>query len=306
MGTAAATIGKKGNKRIIGSLCAALGGMCWGLSGSMGQYLFRYQGMDSRWLVPYRLELAGLVLFLYCFFRHREKLFEVFRTAWGRRQILIYTFGVCLCQFLYFQTIQWSNAGIGTILQDLSPIFILLWGCITSKRSPKAREVLAIALALAGVLLITAHGHLSSGAVPLKALLTGIGSAICVTIYNEVPQEFLDEYPVSVLQTWAFAIGGGAFFLVFRPWTFSYVPNATGLFGIAFVVLVGNVLAFTVYMTGVSMIGPGMAILYGFTEPVTAAAVTFLAFGSKFTFFDGLGFLSVFLMLALISAGKAV
>ena len=40
------------NKELTGAILTTLGGICWGLSGSMGQYLFTRQGMDSRWLVP--------------------------------------------------------------------------------------------------------------------------------------------------------------------------------------------------------------------------------------------------------------
>jgi len=290
-----------GRRRALGAVLASAGGMCWGLSGSMGQDLFRYQGMDSRWLVPYRLGIAGILMFLYCLFRHHEKLLGVFRSFWGIRQILIYALGVCLGQYLYFQTIQWASASAGTILQDLSPIFILLWSCIAMKRRPQAHEILAIALALAGVFLITTHGQLHTAAFPLKALLTGIGSAFCITLYNEVPREFLDRYPVIVLQAWAFLIGGATFFFVFHPWTFHYVPKAAGYLGIAFVVVVGNILAFTIYMTGVAYIGPEKAVLYGFTEPVTAAVITFTVFGSPFTLPDAVGFAAVFAMMAVIS-----
>lgn len=289
-------------RQVLGAVLASAGGMCWGLSGSMGQYMFRNEGMDSRWLVPYRLGLAGIIMFLYCLFSHRKKLFDVFRTAQSARQILIYSFGVCSCQFLYFQTIQWSSASAATILQDISPIFVLMWTCMTAERRPRFREVLAIILALCGVFLITTHGQIQSAPVPCRAILTGLGCAVCVTIYNEVPGEFLARYPVVVLQSWAFLLGGGVLYLAFHPWTSSYVPSPAGLFGIAFVVVVGNVLAFTLYMGGVAIIGPDKAILYGFMEPVTAAVITFTVFGSRFTVYDALGFAAVFAMLALISA----
>lgn len=58
------------------------GGMCWGLSGSMGQFLFQHEGMDSRWLVPIRLFLAGVILFIFCFVKHRKPLFQI----WTKRR----------------------------------------------------------------------------------------------------------------------------------------------------------------------------------------------------------------------------
>lgn len=292
----------KKNTRVYGALFSALGGMCWGLSGSMGQYLFRYQGMDSRWLVPYRLGIAGIIMFVFCFLRFGgKKLFSVFESPRAAFYTIYYAMGISVCQFLYFQTIQWSTAGIGTILQDLSPVFVLAWACITMKRWPEAREILAIILALAGVFLITTHGQIQSAHVPLRALLAGVGSAVCVTLYNEVPKDILDRYSVIILQTWGFLIGGGMLFFIFHPWTAGYTPTAAGYGGIAFVVVVGNVMAFTFYMTGVKLIGPGKAVLYGFAEPVTAAIITFVLFRSPFTIFDAAGFAAVFAMLVLIS-----
>ncbi|NCB33813.1 MAG: hypothetical protein EOM64_08035 [Erysipelotrichia bacterium] len=91
------------------------------------------------------------------------------------------------------------------------------------------------------------------------------------------------------------------FSIIFQPWNIEYTPSFIGILGIVFVVIVGNVLAFTAYMRGVNMIGPGLGILYGFAEPVTAAIVTVLFMGSVFTIWDALGFAAIFAMLALIS-----
>ena len=107
-----------------------------------------------------------------------------------------------------------------------------------------------------------------------------------------------------MLQGWAFLMGGIMFSLIFRPWQIDYVPTAMGAFGIFTVVVLGNVLAFSLYMSGVPLIGPQKASLYSFAEPVTAAilAVTLLdTLGSPFTLWDALGFGCIFLMLVLLS-----
>lgn len=83
-----------------------------------------------------------------------------------------------------------------------------------------------------------------------------------------------------MLQGWAFLMGGTFFALVFRPWRMNYVPNAAGIAGIAAVVLIGNVLAFSCYMSGVMYIGPQKSSLFSFAEPVTAAIISTLVLGS--------------------------
>ena len=281
------------------------GGICWGISGSVGQYLFTRQGMDSRWLVPVRLGAAGLILFCWCLVRYGRKTFEPWKTRRTALDLFIYgVTGISCCQFFYFLTIQLSSAAIGTILQDLSPVTILLAMCVLERRLPRPFEVISILLALLGIFLITTHGDIRHMAVSSAALVTGIVCALSVTVYNVEPRELLARFPVTILQAWAFLMGSIVIALIFRPWNYGYVPNLPGYLGIAFVVVVGNVIAFTAYMGGVKLIGPEKSILYGFSEPVSAAVISTLCLGSSFTAWDTAGFAAVFIMMVIISTGK--
>ena len=281
------------------------GAACWGISGCMGQYLFTRENMDSTWLVPIRLLLAGLLLCGYYFFKDRKQLFAPWNWKADPRNtidLLVYGLaGVSFCQFLYFLTIQLSTAGIATILQDLSPVLILLVLCLQQRRTPRLFELCSILLALLGVFLLTTHGSLTSLAVSPAALAAGLVCACTVVIYTMWPKRLQAQYPTPLLQGWAFLLGGAAFHLIFRPWTMGYVPSAVGVIGILVVVLVGNVTAFSLYMSGVPLIGPQRASLYSFAEPVTAAILSTLLLGSPFTLWDALGFGCIFVMLVLLS-----
>lgn len=291
--------------RVKGACLTMGGAACWGISGCMGQYLFTRENMDSTWLVPIRLLLAGLLLCGYYFFKDRKQLFAPWNFRADPRNtidLLVYGLaGVSFCQFLYFLTIQLSTAGIATILQDLSPVLILLVLCLQQRRTPRLFELCSILLALLGVFLLTTHGSLTSLAVSPAALAAGLVCACTVVIYTMWPKRLQAQYPTPLLQGWAFLLGGAAFHLIFRPWTMGYVPSAVGVIGILVVVLVGNVTAFSLYMSGVPLIGPQRASLYSFAEPVTAAILSTLLLGSPFTLWDALGFGCIFVMLVLLS-----
>lgn len=291
--------------RVKGACLTMGGAACWGISGCMGQYLFTRENMDSTWLVPIRLLLAGLLLCGYYFFKDRKQLFAPWNWKADPRNtidLLVYGLaGVSFCQFLYFLTIQLSTAGIATILQDLSPVLILLVLCLQQRRTPRLFELCSILLALLGVFLLTTHGSLTSLAVSPAALAAGLVCACTVVIYTMWPKRLQAQYPTPLLQGWAFLLGGVAFHLIFRPWTMGYVPSAMGVIGILVVVLVGNVTAFSLYMSGVPLIGPQRASLYSFAEPVTAAILSTLLLGSPFTLWDALGFGCIFVMLVLLS-----
>lgn len=293
------------SNQLKGALLTLTGGMCWGISGSVGQYLFTRQGMDSRWLVPVRLGLAGIILLIYGIIRFRGKILDPWKNRYDRRDLLVYGIvGVSICQFLYFLTIQLSTAGTATILQDLSPVMILALSCLIAKRAPSAREIAAILLALAGVFLIVTHGSLTDMSVSFPALVSGILCAVCVTVYNMEPAHLLSKFSVMQLQGWAFLMGSVLFTIAFRPWEYHYVPTGAGWLGIAAVVLIGNVMAFPCYLKGITYIGPERGILYGFSEPVAAAVISFLFLGSPFTIWDAVGFGAVFSMMVLISRRK--
>ena len=291
--------------RVKGACLTMGGAACWGISGCMGQYLFTREGMDSTWLVPIRLLLAGLLLCGFYFVKDRKQLFAPWNWKADPRNVidlLVYGLaGVSCCQFLYFLTIQLSTAGVATILQDLSPVLILLVVCVQQRRAPRLFEVGSIVLALAGVFLLTTHGSLTSLAVRPAALVAGVVCAGTVVIYTMTPKRLQAQYPTPMLQGWAFLLGGALFHLVFRPWRAGYLPSAVGVLGIAVVVVVGNVLAFSLYMSGVPLIGAQRASLYSFAEPVTAAVVSTLVLGSPFTGWDALGFVCIFAMLVLLS-----
>ncbi len=292
-------------KRALGALLAAAGGISWGLSGSVGQYLFTVQKMDSRWLVPIRLGLAGILLMLFCIRRYGSRVLAPWQNREDRRELFLYgLIGVSFCQFFYFLTIQLSSAGVATILQDLAPVFILIYSCVRGKRRPVPLEIGSIALALVGVILISTHGSFDSLSISPQALISGVICALCVMVYNVAPVHLMEKYPVALLQSWAFLMGGVMFTVLFRPFTYGYVPTAAGWAGIAFVVIVGNIVAFCTYLAGVHIIGPSRAVLYGFSEPVTAAVVAVLYFGNAFTIWDGVGFVCIFLMLTMISASQ--
>lgn len=289
------------NYKIKGIFLTTVGSACWGFSGSVGQYLFQVQNMDSRWLVPIRLGLAGIILLIYCFFKNGKETLKPWSTKVLAITTLIYgILGISACQFFYFLTIQLSNAALGTILQDLAPLFILIYTCIVKHHKPRKIEIISIILAICGMFLLTSHGDVSTLYASLPALIAGVISGLCVMIYNILAPR-LEGIPVTIIQGWSFLLGSIVIGLIFRSWSIYYVPNIYGVLGIIFVAFVGNIIAFTMYISGVQIIGPQKASLYSFAEPITAAIISSTVLGSVFNIYDIIGFLMIFAMMYLIT-----
>ena len=291
--------------RVKGACLTMGGAACWGVSGCMGQYLFTREGMDSTWLVPIRLFLAGLILCGYFCIRDRKMLFDPWNIRKNPRNaidLLVYGLaGVSCCQFTYFLTIQLSSAGMGTILQDLSPVIILLVVCIQQRRGPRVFEIFSILLALVGVFLITTHGSLTALALSPQALFWGLCAAVSLMLYTLLPGDLLRRYPVSVCTGCGMFIGGVVLLVLTQAWRVPVALNAAVALGTLEISVVGTALAFTLYLQGVSDVGGVRASLLACTEPVSAALCAALWLHTSFAWQDLLGFAAILVMAVLIA-----
>lgn len=283
------------NRMITGTIVTIAGGILWGVSGVCGQYMFQNKGVTAPWLVSVRLVAAGLLMLCYYFLTDREQTLAIWKSKRDRRDVLIYgLLGMMPCQYAYFQTIEWSNAGTATVIQYLGPALIVIWVCFRTKRMPTVQEVIGVILAVIGVFLIATHGNPTTLALSGRALLMGLASAVAVALYTLEPARLQKKYDTPLILAWGMAIGGIALTLISRPWTVKGIQADTEMFtALAFVVVFGTMAGFSLYMTGVKLIGSVKASLYACVEPVSSMILTVLWMKVNFTTPDLIGTLFV-------------
>lgn len=240
---------KKGT--IIGTFLTIAGGILWGISGVCGQFLFQSKDVTASWLVPLRLVTAGFLLLCYYLIRDKGKAFDIWKTKRNRIDIIIYGLaGMMLCQYSYFQTIEWSNAGTATVIQYLGPALIVVWVCLQTKRLPEKKEVLGVILAVTGIFLIATHGNPTTLALSQKALIMGLISAVSVVIYTVKPARMQAEFDTPLILAWGMLIGGTALTIAFRPWNNKVIFDRETFTALTFIILFGTMAGFSMYMTG--------------------------------------------------------
>ena len=283
------------NRMITGTIVTIAGGILWGVSGVCGQYMFQNKGVTAPWLVSVRLVAAGLLMLCYYFLTDREQTLAIWKSKRDRRDVLIYgLLGMMPCQYAYFQTIEWSNAGTATVIQYLGPALIVIWVCFRTKRMPTVQEVIGVILAVIGVFLIATHGNPTTLALSGRALLMGLASAVAVALYTLQPARLQKKYDTPLILAWGMTIGGIALTLISRPWTVKGIQADTEMFtALAFVVIFGTMAGFSLYMTGVKLIGSVKASLYACVEPVSSMILTVLWMKVNFTTPDLIGTLFV-------------
>lgn len=262
----------KKHQTALGIGMTLLGGCFWGLCGVCGQLLFQNCGVTSAWLVPYRLTLAGAILMIYYLIRDWRLVFSVWKSRRDAIDLLLYTvFGLTMCQYSYFATIELSNAATATVLQYSAPAMLLILMCILERRRPAGIELAGVLCATAGVFLLATHGNFRSLAISGATLAMGMVAAMAVVSYNLLPRRLMKRFPTTLLLGWGMLLGGLALMPVFRPWQYHVTINTQVILAMAAIILLGTVASFSLYMTGMKYIGPTKASLYSCIEPVAAA-----------------------------------
>ncbi len=230
---------------------------------------------------------------------------DVWRERDGRRDILIFSiFGMMLCQYSYFTTIQYSNAGTATVLQYTGPALILVYLCVRDRKRPKAYELAALFCSMFGTFILATHGNVSELAIPARALLWGMISAVTLVVYTLQPAGLMKKHSTLLTLGWGMLIGGLALMLVMRPWTLSPVVDGQTVLAMTFIVLFGTICAFYFYLTGVKLVGASGASMLACIEPVAATVISVVWLKVRFQAVDLLGFVFVLSTVFIISLNQ--
>lgn len=277
-----------------GVLLTLVGGILWALSGACGQFLFQYKEVTSNWLVPIRLSTAGAILLIVLYFQRGKMIFVVWKTPRNAIQILSYAiFGMMLCQYTYFTTIQYSNASVGTVLQYLAPILILTVECITKRALPSIRQLLSLLLAVGGTFLLATHGNPGVLVISRRALLWGLVSAAMYAFYTLYSSRLLRHYDSQLIIGWGMFLGGILLTTLLRPWNHSVIFDGQTVLALIVIIIFGSILSFTLYTTGVKYVGPVTAGMLAAIEPVASTVLAVVWLGTDFTLMDGVGILCI-------------
>lgn len=277
-----------------GALCTIIGGIFWGFSGTCGQYLFSTFPITSLQLTCVRLTAAGLILLAMSFFRHRNRIFAVWKDP--KDAAFLVTFGIAglmLCQYAYMTAVAFSNAATATVLQTLNLVLIMLASCITVRRRPNRVESVSLLLALLGTYLLATGGDPRHMVLSRQGLLWGLITAAAVTLYTMLSRGLLEKHDRALVTGWGMLIGGITLNLIARSWNDPLRLPLQGWLAMAVIILLGTVAAFTMFLQGIHDIGPVKSSMMASTEPVSATIFAALWLGTSFSATDLIGFLCI-------------
>ena len=96
-------------------------------------------------------------------------------------------------------------------------------------------------------------------------------------------------------------IGGMMLMALFCPWQIPVTVDAQVIAGMAAVILLGTIIAFSCYLEGIRLVGPKKGSLYASVEPVSATVFSVLWMHAAFGVWDLMGFACIFATILLLS-----
>lgn len=291
------------NRRIfMGIILAFLGGSCWGISGTCGQYIFTNSTMKPGMLTAIRMLFSGIFLLVYCLIKEKNNFVNLWKNKRDVKKLFIYTLaGLVFIQYSYLTAINYSNSGTATTLQYTGIVMIMLVTCCIERRKPVLKESIAAIMALSGTFLLATHGKLTELILSPAGLICGLLAAVALTSYTILPTDLIKKWGTFLINGIGMFLGGVLLCIVFSIWKEDWNYSWDIWLAILVVVVAGTLLATCLYSQGVAEAGSVKASLAACVEPLIASITSACWLHTKFELIDILGFVIIMISVIIIN-----
>jgi drug/metabolite transporter (DMT)-like permease len=290
--------------RGTGLLLATLGAIAFSGKAIIVKLAYRH-GVDAVTLIMFRM-LFALPLFLaLAWWAGRGK-----PSLSGRDWRMVGALGFCgyyLASFLDFAGLQFITASLERLILYLNPTIVLLLGWVFFKRSATRRQLLALAVSYAGVLLVFGHEVTLQGRHAALGSALVFGSAVSYALYllfsgQEVRR--LGSLRLTGLATTVACLLCIAQFVLLRPLdvAFNVAPPVIWLS-----VLNATLCTFApvlMVMMAIERVGPALTAQTGMIGPMSTILMGVLLLGEPFTAWVAAGTALVLLGVGLLAKAR--
>lgn len=288
-----------------GIFVAAFASFSWGISGTVLQLISQNLAIPASWMLSTRTFFTGLILLVLSAIIYRGQIWGVFKNRASLFSVLTYAiFGLAMNLLTFYYAVQTGNASTATILQYLSPLFIVLGSIIFQRKMPMRSDLIAFVLALVGVFLCITRGDVTHLAVPLISLLWGLGAGITAAFYVALPKKAAAKNPPLIVLGWGTMIAG-LFFNCFRPFWVN-PPHLTVMLvsSVATVMLFGTIIPFGMLLYASRLAPSDVISIMDAVQPITTSILSVFFFHLNMNIIEALGILVVILAIYVLQRGR--
>lgn len=273
------TTGEAGLIPRKGYLLVIAAAILWAISGTAGKFLFS-QGITPFQIVQLRVTLAAVFLFFLLLVMNPRLLKIPAREIFYF--IVLGVTGLGMVQFTYFYTISKINVAVAILLQYLAPAFIAIYYAFIAPEKLTKVTLAAIAVSLVGCYLAVGAYNFDIFVLNRTGIIFGIVAGIFYAwyaVYGEKGMRRHDPWTVVFYATLFSAVFWNA---ALPPFT-SFRVEYTGVqwFWIAYIVVLGTAVPFSLYTMGISLIRSTRATVTATLEPIAAAFIAYIFLGES-------------------------
>lgn len=293
------------NQVLKGMIWAGMASLSWGISGTVLQLISQTLEVPGPWMFSTRTLITGLVLLLISAFRYGSRIFDVFKDRESCISVVTYgLFGLAANLMTFYYSIQKGNASTATILQYLSPLFIVLGMIFIKRNRPLRSDLLSFAIALLGVFLCITRGDVTHLAVPASSLFWGLLAGITAAFYVVLPQKASRKNPPLVVLGWGTMIAG-IFFNILHPfWVGVPALTPTLISSVATVIVFGTILPFGMLLHASSMAPSDVVSIMDALQPITTTILSVIFFNLDINLAEVGGIVLVLIAIYILQNGR--
>ncbi|HET7688740.1 MAG TPA: EamA family transporter [Nocardioidaceae bacterium] len=194
----------------IGVLQVATAGVLWGTGGLVMTVLHDRDGLDALTVSAWRMGIAAMSLLAFALVSRRGADVRGTLREHPVRAIAVGVF-TAVYQGLYFVSVLLVGVSVSTVLAlGLAPVLATAWEHVADRTRPSGRQLLVLAAALTGLVLISFSAGDAPGDHPELGILLAIGSGVTYAATTLVGRHVAQRVDAVALTTCATAAGACA------------------------------------------------------------------------------------------------
>lgn len=289
-----------------GVFFTTLAGIAWGFSGCCGQLLSQNYGMPVEWVAGQRMMWAALIYALLLLGMRKKSALGMLKKPKTVAQLLTYgTLGIVFCSWFYLGAIARTNAGTGTLMEQLALIIVVGYTCFHERRRPERLEIVGLVLALVGVFFVCTHGDPRNLVFGTDGLVWGLLAMLGAVFYILLPAPLVKEYDSFSVTALAVIVAGLVTVPLFHVWTYDLNITPQIVLALAGMTVFGTIVAYLCFAQGVRDAGPVLAGLLNTVELVASYAISCIWLGTPLSGWDVLGCGCIMVMMVMITLSDA-
>lgn len=274
----------------VGYLFIISAALFWGLIGIFSSLAFS-QGVEPMEVAFWRASLTWPCFAVQAFVRKETYL--------DKKDIPLYlifaVFGISLFYISYLVAVKTGGAAFAAVLLYTAPAWVVLVAFFVYREKLSWIKLMAVALVILGVFLISQTGGNadSNVSIGITAILAGLASGFCYSLYYTMGKYFSKKYSSANLFLYVLPLGALCIF----PFVQFAHKTPTAWAALIAVAVLSTFIANYCYYQGLKYLEAGRASIVATLEPVVAAVTAYIFLGEYFT---PLGYLGALLIIAAV------